>query len=212
METVTLFALILFPVTYVVMMAFQKIRPHAAVISALIFVIVGSVGLFPGFSYSPLEALKEIAGDAKAAADKTEGAAQDVLKAVGDSVRTLADKVKDTFEQVKGDAAEAFEAAQKEAEQQAKAAADAAEDAVEDAVDNAARKADEAADAAKEIINLEAIMNLPKGTEHFLADIHGENEAFEHVLKNASGNIAETISEMFETETDDDYADEETGE
>ena len=44
------------------------------------------------------------------------------------------------------------------------------------------------ADAAKEIINLEAIMNLPKGTEHFLADIHGENEAFIHVLKNASQN------------------------
>ena len=45
------------------------------------------------------------------------------------------------------------------------------------------------ADAAKEIINLEAIMNLPKGTEHFLADLHGESEAFQHVLKNASGNI-----------------------
>ena len=45
------------------------------------------------------------------------------------------------------------------------------------------------ADAATEVINLEAIMNLPKGTEHFLADLHGENEAFEHVLKNASGNI-----------------------
>ena len=44
------------------------------------------------------------------------------------------------------------------------------------------------ADAAKEIINLEAIMNLPKGTEHFLADLHGESEAFQHVLKNASGN------------------------
>lgn len=60
METITLFALILFAVTYVVMMAFQKIRPHAAVISALIFVIVGSTGLFPGYAYSPLEALKEI--------------------------------------------------------------------------------------------------------------------------------------------------------
>ncbi len=60
MQTVTLFALILFAVTYVVMMAFQKIRPHAAVVSALIFVIVGSLGLFPGFSYSPFEALKEI--------------------------------------------------------------------------------------------------------------------------------------------------------
>ena len=53
------------------------------------------------------------------------------------------------------------------------------------------------ADAAKEIINLEAILNLPKGTEHFLADIHGENEAFEHVLKNASGNIKRKVGEIF---------------
>jgi len=53
------------------------------------------------------------------------------------------------------------------------------------------------ADAAKEIINLEAIMNLPKGTEHFLADLHGENEAFEHVLKNASGNIKRKVGEIF---------------
>ena len=60
METITLFALILFAITYVVMMAFQKIRPHTAVVSALIFVIVGSTGLFPGYAYSPLEALKEI--------------------------------------------------------------------------------------------------------------------------------------------------------
>ena len=43
------------------------------------------------------------------------------------------------------------------------------------------------ADASTEIINLEAIMNLPKGTEHFLADLHGESEAFQHILKNASG-------------------------
>ena len=41
--------------------------------------------------------------------------------------------------------------------------------------------------ASTEIINLSAILNLPKGTEHFLADIHGEHEAFLHVLKNASG-------------------------
>lgn len=53
------------------------------------------------------------------------------------------------------------------------------------------------ADAAKEIINLEAILNLPKGTEHFLADVHGENEAFEHVLKNASGNIKRKVGEIF---------------
>ena len=53
------------------------------------------------------------------------------------------------------------------------------------------------ADAAKEIINLEAIMNLPKGTEHFLADLHGESEAFLHVLKNASGNIKRKVGEIF---------------
>lgn len=53
------------------------------------------------------------------------------------------------------------------------------------------------AEASTEIINLEAIMHLPKGTEHFLADIHGENEAFQHVLKNASGNIKRKVSELF---------------
>lgn len=41
--------------------------------------------------------------------------------------------------------------------------------------------------ASTEIINLQAILNLPKGTEHFLTDIHGEWEAFSHVLKNGSG-------------------------
>mgnify|MGYP002625396643 CR=1 FL=1 len=55
------------------------------------------------------------------------------------------------------------------------------------------------ADAAAEIINLEAILNLPKGTEHFLADLHGEHEAFIHVLKNASGNIKRKVSEIFGT-------------
>ena len=55
------------------------------------------------------------------------------------------------------------------------------------------------ADAASEIINLEAILNLPKGTEHFLADLHGEHEAFQHVLKNASGNIKRKVSEIFGT-------------
>ena len=53
------------------------------------------------------------------------------------------------------------------------------------------------AEAAKEIINLEAIMNLPKGTEHFLADLHGESAAFQHVLKNASGNIKRKVNELF---------------
>lgn len=51
--------------------------------------------------------------------------------------------------------------------------------------------------AATEIINLEAILNLPKGTEHFLADLHGESSAFKHVLKNASGNIRRKVSELF---------------
>lgn len=45
------------------------------------------------------------------------------------------------------------------------------------------------AGASTEIINLQAILNLPKGTEHFLADLHGEYKSFQHVLKNASGNI-----------------------
>lgn len=53
------------------------------------------------------------------------------------------------------------------------------------------------ADASTEIINLEAIMALPKGTEHFLADIHGESEAFQHILKNASGNIKRKVNELF---------------
>ena len=53
------------------------------------------------------------------------------------------------------------------------------------------------ADASTEIINLEAILALPKGTEHFLADIHGESEAFRHVLKNASGNIKRKVNELF---------------
>ena len=51
--------------------------------------------------------------------------------------------------------------------------------------------------ASTEIINLSAILNLPKGTEHFLADIHGEHEAFIHVLKNASGRIKRKVDEIF---------------
>ncbi len=52
-------------------------------------------------------------------------------------------------------------------------------------------------EASTEIINLQAIMNLPKGTEHFLADIHGEFEAFQHILKNASGNIQRKVNELY---------------
>lgn len=51
--------------------------------------------------------------------------------------------------------------------------------------------------ASTEIINLEAILNLPKGTEHFLTDIHGEYEAFQHVLKNASGTVKRKVNEIF---------------
>lgn len=48
-----------------------------------------------------------------------------------------------------------------------------------------------------EIINLEAILHLPKATEHFMADLHGENEAFQHILRNASGNIKRKVNELF---------------
>lgn len=53
------------------------------------------------------------------------------------------------------------------------------------------------ADACTEIINLQSILNLPKGTEHFLSDIHGEYESFVHVLKNASGVIKRKIGDIF---------------
>ena len=51
--------------------------------------------------------------------------------------------------------------------------------------------------ASTEIINLEAILNLPKGTEHFVTDLHGEHEAFRHVLKNASGVIKRKVEDIF---------------
>ncbi len=51
--------------------------------------------------------------------------------------------------------------------------------------------------AATEIINLQAILSLPKGTEHFITDIHGEKEQFEHVLRNGSGAIRRKIEEEF---------------
>ena len=50
--------------------------------------------------------------------------------------------------------------------------------------------------AAVEIINLQAILALPKGTEHFLTDIHGEYEQFVHVLKNGSGSVRRKIDEV----------------
>ena len=51
--------------------------------------------------------------------------------------------------------------------------------------------------ASTEIINLQAILNLPKSTEHFLTDIHGEYEQFNHVLKNGSGSVRRKIDEEF---------------
>ncbi len=50
---------------------------------------------------------------------------------------------------------------------------------------------------SREIINLNAILNLPKGTEHFMSDIHGEYEAFCHILNNCSGVIREKVGEIF---------------
>ena len=51
--------------------------------------------------------------------------------------------------------------------------------------------------ASTEIINLQAIVNLPKGTEHFLTDIHGDYEAFAHVLKNGSGSVKRKVDDVF---------------
>ena len=52
------------------------------------------------------------------------------------------------------------------------------------------------AKASTEIINLQAILNLPKGTEHFLTDVHGEDEAFSHVLRNGSGAVRSKIEDV----------------
>ncbi|MBZ8171616.1 fructose-1,6-bisphosphatase [Staphylococcus cohnii] len=51
---------------------------------------------------------------------------------------------------------------------------------------------------ATEIINLESILELPKGTEHFVSDLHGEFHAFQHVLRNGSGNVRSKISDIFQ--------------
>lgn len=57
--------------------------------------------------------------------------------------------------------------------------------------------------ASTEIINLEAILNLPKPTEHFVADLHGEDEAFSHIIRNASGNIKRKVREIYANEMRD---------
>ncbi|ALS00443.1 fructose 1,6-bisphosphatase [Enterococcus silesiacus] len=51
-----------------------------------------------------------------------------------------------------------------------------------------------------EIINLEAILNLPKGTEHFISDLHGEFDAFNHILRNGSGSIRDKVYTLFNQE------------
>ena len=48
-----------------------------------------------------------------------------------------------------------------------------------------------------EIINLQAILNLPKGTEHFMSDLHGEYEAFSHILNNSAGVIREKVQSVY---------------
>jgi fructose-1,6-bisphosphatase III len=65
-------------------------------------------------------------------------------------------------------------------------------------LDLLAQKYDYEEKVVTEIINLEAILNLPKGTEHFVSDLHGEYQAFRHVLRNGSGKVKEKIKDLFE--------------
>ena len=58
-------------------------------------------------------------------------------------------------------------------------------------------------EASTEIINLEAILELPKGTEHFMSDIHGESKAFNHILNNCSGNLHYKLQLIFKDELSD---------
>ena len=54
-------------------------------------------------------------------------------------------------------------------------------------------------DASTEIIRLQSILNLPKGTEHFMSDIHGEYDAFFHIFNSCSGEVKEKLKEIFGT-------------
>ncbi|TWT08599.1 fructose-1,6-bisphosphatase [Planococcus sp. CPCC 101016] len=67
-------------------------------------------------------------------------------------------------------------------------------------LDLLAQKYDSEEKVATEIINLEAILDLPKGTEHFVSDLHGEFQAFQHVLRNGSGNVKVKIRDLFKDE------------
>jgi len=64
-------------------------------------------------------------------------------------------------------------------------------------LDLLSQKFDSAEKLATEIINLESILELPKGTEHFVSDLHGEYESFQHVLRNGSGNVRAKINDIF---------------
>ena len=57
--------------------------------------------------------------------------------------------------------------------------------------------------AASEIINLSSLLYLPKGTEHFISDIHGERDSFLHILKNGSGSVRQKIDDEFGEELDE---------
>lgn len=70
-------------------------------------------------------------------------------------------------------------------------------------LDLLAHKYDSEEKVVTEIINLEATLNLPKGTEHFVSDLHGEYQAFQHVLRNGSGRVKEKISDLFQHELSD---------
>ena len=60
-------------------------------------------------------------------------------------------------------------------------------------------------DASNEAIRLETILNLPKGTEHFMSDIHGEHEAFFHILNSNSGEVKEKLKDFFEDTLSEEY-------
>ncbi|SDL11968.1 fructose-1,6-bisphosphatase [Lacicoccus qingdaonensis] len=75
-------------------------------------------------------------------------------------------------------------------------------------LDLLANKYDNEEKVATEIMNLESILDLPKGTEHFVSDLHGEYQAFQHVLRNGSGNVRQKIAELFKgTLSDDEISD-----
>ncbi len=67
-------------------------------------------------------------------------------------------------------------------------------------LDLLAQKYDSEEKVVTEIINLETILELPKGTEHFVSDLHGEYQAFQHVLRNGSGNVKVKIRDLFKNE------------